>query len=286
MRNIFQEWEIVDQVSAVITDNARNMRKSIEDLGLNVDHIFCIVHSLQLTLKTCIFDQEEIAQLLTACRGSVTHGSHSTTAVRKLKSSQRSTNLPEHVLIQDVQTRWDSTHQILKRLLLLNEQRLAIQDLLPSLPNCQHDITARQWALVQPILDVLGNFEDATKEFSKESTTLSQAIPIIQGIKLCLSNTKRNPSLHDDIIQLVDDMYEDLVSRFNYFGFNKNYLMATILDPRFKARLFSTREVSEMARSLLTAAVDEKLNKQLTKQTPPQEPEFGEHVKASLMRRK
>lgn len=130
MRSIFQEWEIVDQASAVITDNARNMRKSIEDLGLDVDHISCIVHSLQLTLKTCIFDQEQIAQLLTACRGIVTHVSHSTSAVKKLKSSQRSTNLPEHVLIQDVQTRWDSTHQMLKG---LYEQRLAIQDLLPSI---------------------------------------------------------------------------------------------------------------------------------------------------------
>lgn len=126
---------------------------------------------------------------------------------------------------------------------------------------------------MQQILDVLGNCEDATKEFSKESTTLSQAIPIIQGMKLCLSITKRNPSLHEDIIQLADDLYEDLAARFNYLEFSKNYLMATILDPRFKARLFSTREVSEMVRSLLTAAVDEKLNKQITKQSPAREPQ-------------
>lgn len=48
----------------------------------------------------------------------------------------------------------------------LHEQRIAIQDVLPSLPNCRHEITARQWALMSQIIDILANFEEATKELS------------------------------------------------------------------------------------------------------------------------
>ncbi|CAG4958463.1 unnamed protein product [Colias eurytheme] len=83
-------------------------------------------------------------------------------------------------LVRDVETRWDSTYQMLKR---LHEQRIAIQDVLPSLPNCRHEITARQWAFMSHLIDTLANFEEATKELSKESMTLSQAIPIVRSLK-------------------------------------------------------------------------------------------------------
>lgn len=268
MHMMFLEWQLVGKVAAVVTDNARNMVKANDELDLSLKHISCLVHSIQLELKKSLFDQERITEMLTTCRGVITHFNHSTSALKQLKDSQQANNIPKHVLFQDVETRWDSTYQMLKR---LHEQRIAIQDVLPSLPNCRHEITARQWALMSQIIDILGNFEEATKELSKESTTLSQAIPIVRSLKSCLNKISNDPSSHPDVKNLANSLFSGLSNRFAFMEFDETYLLATILDPRFKTRIFSSTVVAETARSVLNAAVD---NREAVRPTsPPEEPQ-------------
>nr|CAI5831244.1 unnamed protein product [Callosobruchus analis] len=126
LRQLFQDWGMNEQVRAIVTDNAANMSLAVTQMG--VEQIRCMAHSLQLVLKVAISGEAKIDDMIKKARSVIGHFSHSTSARKILAEMQKTHNVPCHVLIQDVSTRWDSTLQALKR---LKEQRVAVQASLP-----------------------------------------------------------------------------------------------------------------------------------------------------------
>ncbi|KAJ8886574.1 hypothetical protein PR048_012786 [Dryococelus australis] len=80
----------------------------------------------------------------------------------------RNLNVPQHCLIQDEPTRWDSTYLLLERLC---EQRRALVLACQSL-NLGHgmELTNQVWELVEILVKILKLFWEATKTFSEQST--------------------------------------------------------------------------------------------------------------------
>ena len=60
--------------------------------------------------------KKTIAQVITNLRQIVTHFNHSGPAQEKLHNIQKELNLPNHLLVQGVLTRWNSTYYMLSRL--------------------------------------------------------------------------------------------------------------------------------------------------------------------------
>ncbi|CAG2202961.1 unnamed protein product [Mytilus edulis] len=125
LQSIVSEFELDGKIDTCVHDNARNMEcagnKCLEwgDFG-------CFGHTLQLCIKP-VFELASVAKLIQKCRKLVGHFKHSTTVTAEMRNRQKLLGVPEHELVQDVVTRWNSTQAMLSRLV---EQRRTLTDIL------------------------------------------------------------------------------------------------------------------------------------------------------------
>jgi len=118
---LLESWKVPKtQVHTVVCDNAANMVAGIEQRGL--PSIGCAIHTLQLVIKDCISAQRSVSDMLARCRKIVGHYKHSHLAVERLQAIQRQLSLPNHKLMQDEPTQWDSKYYMLER--LVEQQRV------------------------------------------------------------------------------------------------------------------------------------------------------------------
>lgn len=142
----------------LITDNGRNMVNAAK--MANFKWKGCFAHTLQLVVEDGLKDAKVsgLKTILSKCRSIVGHFKHSTLSSSKLTKVQEQLHLPQHHLIQDVSTRWNSQYDMLQRLI---EQKdavtlcLASMDAVPNLSN-------REWITAQEMTDVLKPFYDVT----------------------------------------------------------------------------------------------------------------------------
>ncbi|GBP54653.1 Zinc finger BED domain-containing protein 4 [Eumeta japonica] len=188
LNKAFHDWNIQDRVRAIVSDNAANMSVAIREIQetYNVVPVKCLAHSLQLVIKARLFKHDKVKEMITKARSIIGHFSHSTSSNKVLKEMQDTHNIANHVLIQDISTRWDSTLQALRRLL---EQRVAVQACLPRI-TCKAELTTEEWIMMEKVVNILRYFEEATKSISKSTATLSDAIPLINSLRKLLENMR------------------------------------------------------------------------------------------------
>uniref|UniRef100_A0A1X7T747 DUF659 domain-containing protein n=1 Tax=Amphimedon queenslandica TaxID=400682 RepID=A0A1X7T747_AMPQE len=113
-----QSWDIEEKLVCVVRDNAANMVAGMRVAQL--PSLPCLAHTLQLIIKDGIFQQASVQQLLTSARSIVGFYNRSNTAFNTFQQIQNQLGLPQHILLQDISTRWNSSFYMLQRLL---EQR-------------------------------------------------------------------------------------------------------------------------------------------------------------------
>ena len=109
-----------DKVVAVVHDNAANMVLAGELLEGWGD-LSCFGHTLLAVNAGLALNA--IARLTAASCKIVGHFKHSTVAMGALTERQKLLKVPEHSLVQDVATRWNSTYFMYEQ---LAEQRVVI----------------------------------------------------------------------------------------------------------------------------------------------------------------
>ncbi|CAG4992891.1 unnamed protein product [Colias eurytheme] len=254
LRELFKNWGIDEQVRAVVTDNAPNMGLAVTQVG--VKRIRCMAHSLQLVLKDAFSGEEKINEMITKARSIIGHFSHSTLGHKILTEMQKSHNIPCHVLIQDVSTRWDSTLHALRRLL---EQRVAVQASLPHV-KCRTELVTEEWILMEQVVSVLSYFEEATKSISQESSCLSDAIPLINSLRKVLERIKNTSAMDDNAHSpeynaFVLNLIAGINDRFDCLESDETFILATALDPRYKLRTFTLQSTIMNARRKLISLI-------------------------------
>ena len=119
---MLEKWDIaLERVHLVITDNASNMKKAMHDASLQ--HFGCFAHSLQLVIHDGLLSQRAVIDVIAICKSIVGHFHRSSVASHSLKRIQESLNVPQHKLIQNVSTRWNSTFYMMKS---VQEQKMAL----------------------------------------------------------------------------------------------------------------------------------------------------------------
>lgn len=227
----------------MVRDNARNVVAAME-VG-KFQHIPCLAHSLQLVVKDGCLDNTEICSITSICRRIVGHFKHSVNAYKLLRQSQELLGLPKHSIIQDEPTRWNSTYYMLNRLL---EQKNAILLVTPQFGNASRqtkELTSEQWESLVPLVEALKIFEDVTKTVSSSSVTVSEIIPIINAVNVSLDKIDRYGNFKAAL-------QESLHRRYGECESEPVYSIATILDPRFKNKIFKSKKTADDAVQRLT----------------------------------
>ena len=117
---MLENWGIsMDRVHVFLRDNAFNMKAGICMLESSLAP--CFIHTLHLINKDSLFLENKISVLVAKACQAVGHFNHSSTACKKLKDIQLFLGSSDSVqkallLVQDVETMWNSTYLMLKRL--------------------------------------------------------------------------------------------------------------------------------------------------------------------------
>ena len=137
--------------------------------------------------------------------------------------------MPPKRLQQDVRTRWNSTYYMIQSL-IAQKRALCAYIAEHGLPAT---LTASQWGLLEKTVQALAPFEELTREVSSSSASASDVIPIVQVLKRFLS---RPNEADEGIRTMKGTLLEAVRRRFTHLESEPIYLVATLLDPRYKDR--------------------------------------------------
>jgi len=245
---IAERWNIPQsKIHLLVHDSGANMIKGVRDA--EYDSGKCFIHSLQRVIEKSLKSQTKIPQMVAAARRIITHFNHSGIAQQQLKSIRQELNLPNHQLVQDVSTRWNSTYYLMERLL---EQKRAV-----SLYITEHEslnnLTPSQWELMEQCIKLLKPFEEITKITSSSISCISEVIPHVITLLKYLEKEEtadRTPNL----LRMRSSLQNELKRRFK-FDENDKYLVATFLDPRFKTSFLGLVQTERARQKILLEAL-------------------------------
>ena len=245
LKTIFESWNIQDKICRIVTDNAANIVKAVTDL--KYQHLPCFAHTLNLTVKDGIKQTGELTVVLKKIKDIVAFFNHSTSATSKLNEIQKQQNVAERKLIQEVETRWNSTFYMLERY-CQQQKTLGWMNKSSLILSAEENIEA------ELAVATLRPFDQATTEMSTEKTTsFSKVILMKRGIQGCLS---ADPKAKD--FPLSINLQKALRTRFPNREERAVMATSTFLDPRLKHLGFSMESGIHKAESEIIAQMKKK----------------------------
>ena len=233
-----EEWKLPAN-PPIVTDNASNMTVAVKEAGLPL-HIGCFAHTLNLACGKAL-KLGNVSKLLARVRRIVSYFHCSSVACAVLKEKQKMLSLPEHKLIVDVQTRWNSALDMLTRFL---EQQAAVYAALTSkdLRGKEKDISTlseNDISAIEELITILQPLKTATVALCEESNpTLSIIIPLKHQLLSSIMKVKDDDS--ELVKQVKTVIFTDLSPRYEHI--KQQLTLATVLDPRFKLLPFLSEE--------------------------------------------
>ena len=239
IKALMDEFQIVS-CAALTTDNASNM--SVAAGILDYRHVGCFAHTLQLAIEDGL-KVAQISKTLSVSRQLVGHFNHSVIATDGLLSKQEG---PQKLkLIQDVQTRWNSSFLMLQRLLKLRVPIYGVlfDDKLTKVGDrAKLDMKDCYWKVIEDILPILEPLAEITEVLGKENEPTGSSVYVL--IKNVFTHVLCS-ELGDSCVlkELKLKIKEGLQKRFkvDHNGdpednvLNSPLLMASLLDPRYKS---------------------------------------------------
>ncbi|XP_037829561.1 E3 SUMO-protein ligase ZBED1-like [Kryptolebias marmoratus] len=236
LRKALTEWGITEKDPVIVTDNASNMSIAAAEAAFSL-HVKCYAHTLNLAAQRAL-KVTAVARLLGKVRRIVSFFRRSTTGSHILKEKQMLLRLPQHKLVTDVVTRWNSAHDMLERFLeqqpaicaalLSSEVRKSEKDLCTL---SKSDVTT-----AEEVVSALKPTKEATQYMSKEKIpSLSVIAPLQDTLLNGLKLIEGESSVIKDMKAAIT---EDLEKR--YINLKATLYASSAMDPRFKSLPFLT----------------------------------------------
>lgn len=235
LQEFTQEWNLTNKITAVVTDNAANVVGAVR--VCNWRHLSCFAHSINLVVQKGIDAIRE--NLVGKVKSIVEYFKRSSSALQKLKEIQKQMDLPDLKLKQDVVTRWNSTYDMLHRILQIKEAVIATLAIKNKDLNTLSDL---DWEELQTVVDILWVFNDITLDISAEqSVTISKVLYFVKIMRQHVNNERfTNLDTKPNCQKLLKVLREKLNDRFSAYEENELLTQSTFLDPRFKQYGFNS----------------------------------------------
>ncbi|KAE8301067.1 hypothetical protein D5F01_LYC01220 [Larimichthys crocea] len=235
LQNVLREWNITDKNPALVTDNARNM--VVAGAGADLTpHVRCVAHTLNLASQKAL-KMDRVSELLVKVRKVVTYFHKSPQAAEVLREIQSQLHLPNHKLIHDVCTRWNSSVDMLERFW---EQQPALLNAMLSRRIRRGEglaataVNEDDMRLIQEIIKLMSPVKVATTLLSEEkSPTISMIAPIQAKLHKHFSEDNTDMPI---IAEMKRRFRQDFFDR--YVELQELLNSASALDPRFKDLTF------------------------------------------------
>ncbi|XP_016330604.1 zinc finger BED domain-containing protein 4-like [Sinocyclocheilus anshuiensis] len=120
-------------------------------------------------------------------------------------------------------------------------------------------LTANQWALLEKTVTFLAPFEKLTKQISSSTSSVAEVIPSVTVLKRLRARESQEDT---GMKTMKTTLLEAVKKRFATIEEDPLYAVATLLDPRFKDRYFSSADNIKHAKDALTVEM-EKIEKSL-----------------------
>ena len=264
LKDVLDRWNLdSSNLSAITTDNASNIQKAVVDI-LHWKSLGCFGHTVNLCVKAGL-KQQQVHTAVSRCARLVSYFRKSSRATHILTEKQEALGVKKHKLLQDVETRWNSTFDMVSRVIeqqapicatLLDQKRM---DLLPK---------DSEFKLLEELIVVLKPFKDVTEQMSAQKyVTISAVRPLLHYLLndvLKLSDEDSSESIA--IIRMKSEMSKNLGSRYQTSVVLDLLNLACFTDPRFKTMPFLDEEE--------TKQLQEDVLEQLMQQDPQEEEEI------------
>ncbi|XP_047123791.1 zinc finger BED domain-containing protein 4-like [Hydra vulgaris] len=215
------------KIHIVLRDNAANMVAGVRDSGFR--SIPCFIHTIQLCIHDSILSQKSVKDILACCRCLATHFHHSPTIAAKLEAIQEQLSTNKHRLIQDITTRWNSSYDMIERML---DQKVPLATYTADHPT-QSTLNSFQWDLLDKVLHILEPFKTLTINFSKRESYLSDVISSILALKEFFNQALVCEAFLT-INTLVDYLSGSVDEKLGPYLHDKYLCLSTFCDPRYK----------------------------------------------------
>lgn len=174
--------------------------------------------------------------------------------------------IPQLKLLQEVETRWNSTYIMFQRLVEMKEAVGA------SLAALQHDVSlpsAEEFNIVEGCMSLLGPFFDATVELSAEETvSASKVVPLMKMIEANIQEELKKPA-HRVAIEIGEHLVKQLREKLSMLQSMSIMSLATLLDPRFKIiGFFSPTKANEAVQRLTSECASIIRTRSSTEESP------------------
>ncbi|XP_053967593.1 zinc finger BED domain-containing protein 4-like [Anastrepha ludens] len=219
--------------------NTTTMLKAWEIL--KIQNLPCFAHTVNLVVQDGLnLNHNDVTKALFAkCKNIVIFFKKSSIANEKLKQVQENFAC---TLLQEAQTRWNSFHDMIERVLLTHE---AIASVLLSTTNAPLPFSAEEINVLKDIDKILALFKNVSEKVSGgKYVTVSLIIPLAYGLYRQIGNF--SSQLATAVGKSMKDvMLESIKKRLSIYELRTVTRMATILDPRFKKDGFQSNANAE-----------------------------------------
>lgn len=274
-----KQWNIFEKVVAIVHDNASNIKNIAKSAGSNnsMIDIGCAAHTLQLCINDAMgtnkVGNNPISKAVNAANRLVAHFNHSTLASNELLKRQTMMGITEVIndeddaiqtqnkalkVIQSVRTRWNSIYDMFERLMKLRWPIIAVlgdSNVTKSSDAKTLDLTSENWTLIEQILPILKKLKIANNILCGENyVSLSSVLPVIK----MLYDVHMSECESDSVViqTFKKKVKENLRAKFSLNNIDVNYLIASVLDPRYKHLEF----LSDTEKSIAFSKLSDLLN--------------------------
>jgi len=210
---------------------------SSEDITL--EHHSCFSHTLELVVQDGLKKAGQIDTVIKRCSDLVSFTQKSVITSIALDDGKRVQN--------NNFTRWSSQLKMMRSVYAIPDSKLL--DDAPKLSPSDRNILC-------DIIEILTPFEEATD--SIQVACIPSAGYVLPCIKGLVHHLQRMASKYHSA--LVDGLRSSLERRMPYYERNETYVLAAILDPRFKLRWCSDNSERKKSIDLLKTAVKRKIS--------------------------